>query len=248
MKPFVWPKKFQAAISLSFDDGMTSQLAVAVPMLDEVDLKGAFYLIADDAYKTNLMPWKAVADRGHEIGCHSVAHACSMNFPFISQSNRPALEDMTVGQMEDDIVEAKRRLSEVLSPHSVSSFAYPCYQPYVGRGATHMSYVPVVARHFVAGRGLGDRANDPNFCDLHYLWSLPCERMTGANMIGLVERTAAEGRWAILTFHGIHQGHLPIADVDLQELVTYLARNSERLWTAPISEVTQTIMQWRDQP
>jgi hypothetical protein len=72
--------------------------------------------------------------------------------------------------------------------------------------------------------------------------------MTGANMIGLVERTAAEGRWAILTFHGIHQGHLPIADVDLQELVTYLARNSERLWTAPISEVTQTIMQWRDQP
>jgi hypothetical protein len=117
------------------------------------------------------------------------------------------------------------------------SFAYPCYQPFLGRGATRKSYVPLVLDHCVAGRGRGERANDPRHCDVGYLWSWPCERLTGPHLIGLVEQAAAEGRWAILTFHGVHEGHLSVGDGDLAELCAYLSRHQERIWTAPVATV-----------
>jgi hypothetical protein len=56
---------------------------------------------------------------------------------------------------------------------------------------------------FVAGRARGEFANDPRVCDLHCLSSWGVERQTGAFLIGLAELTLAQGRWAILTFHGI---------------------------------------------
>ena len=61
----------------------------------------------------------------------------------------------------------------------------------------------------------------------------------------LAERAAAEGRWAILTFHGIGEGHLPVAEVDLRELCSFLARRRDRLWTAPVVTIATRIQQWR---
>ena len=49
---------------------------------------------------------------------------------------------------------------------------------------------------------------------------------------------ASQGRWTILTFHGINQGHLTVADVDFRELCAHLHRHRERLWTAPIVNVS----------
>ena len=69
--------------------------------------------------------------------------------------------------------------------------------------------------------------------------------MSGAELVGLAERAAALGRWSILTFHGIHEGHLPVADVDLRELCGFLARHRARIWTAPVATVAQAISQWR---
>ena len=81
--------------------------------------------------------------------------------------------------------------------------------------------------------------------DLHDLWSWPAERMSGAELVGLAERAAAEGRWAVFTFHGIDEGHLPVAAVDLVELCGFLARHRDRLWTAPVAVVAQHVIEWR---
>ena len=66
-----------------------------------------------------------------------------------------------------------------------------------------------------------------------------------AELVGLAERAAAAGRWTILTFHGINEGHLAVADVDLRELVDHLRRHRERIWTAPVATVAQQIIDWR---
>ena len=63
-----WPDQNQAAISLTFDDGMASQLDIAVPMLDAHGLRATFYPIAGDDYRQTLAPWQGVAEAGHEIG------------------------------------------------------------------------------------------------------------------------------------------------------------------------------------
>ena len=242
-EPGPWPYGSQGAFSLTFDDGMSSQLNIAVPLLDKYGLKGTFYInpAGKDWYE-RLAPWREVARSGHEIGNHSLSHPCSCNFSGDPHCN--GLENMTLQDIESDILEAQRRLQKVITDRKNWTFAYPCYQDFVGRGKTRKSYVPIVARHFVAARGLGEttHANSPKACDLHYLWSWPAQRMTGAQMIGLAERAAAQGRWGILTFHGVNEGHLPVSSVDLEEILAHLDRNRDRIWTAPIAEVAERIL------
>jgi hypothetical protein len=140
-----------------------------------------------------------------------------------------------------EIDETNRRLNEILPNQGPVSFAYPCYQPFVGRGAGRQSYVPVVLERCAAGRGRGEQSNDPRYCDLGYLWSWPCERMTAHSLIGIVEQAATLGRWAILTFHGVHEGHLSVAEGDLAELCAHLQRSSARVWCAPVAEVAHWV-------
>ncbi len=245
-----WPERRRGAVSLTFDDGLRSQLQAAIPALDEHGLRATFYLNpprdgAEAEWRERLAPWREAAARGHEMGNHSLTHPCSENFAFRGGSK--GLESMTLADMERDVLEAEHRLLVGVPEQTVRSFGYPCYQDYVGAGAGRQSYVPLIARHFVAARGKGETANDPARCDLHALWSWPVERMSGAELVGLAERAAAEGRWAILTFHGINEGHLTVAETDLRELLGFLARHQERLWTAPVAVVAQRVLAWRGQ-
>ncbi|MEZ4734944.1 MAG: polysaccharide deacetylase family protein [Caldilineaceae bacterium] len=197
-----WPDHCQGAVSLTFDDGVASQLNIAIPLLDKYGLHATFYVNPRANYQEQLLPWRVAAMTGHEIGNHTVSHPCSKNFAFIADAGRRGLEEMSLDDIEQEIVEAGRRIREVIPEQTAVSYGYTCYQPFVGRGPTRQSYVPVVAKHCVAGRGRGERPNDPRHCDLWYLWSTPCERMTGAELVGLAEQAAAQGRWAILTFMG----------------------------------------------
>ncbi len=239
-----WINGCQGAVSLTFDDGSQSQLNIVVPMLEKYGLKASFYVNTGDNYQQRLQPWRAVAQAGHEIGNHTISHPCSKNFAFIQNGGR-ALEEMTLDDIEAEIVEAGRRIQEVIPEQGANSYAYTCYQPFVGRGLTRQSYVPVVAKHCVAGRGLGEHPNDPTHCDLWYLWSKPCERLTGAQLVGICEQAAAQGRWMILTFHGVNDGQLHVANGDLEELCAHLAKHRERLWTAPLATVAERVGEWQ---
>ena len=237
----LWPNGIRGAVSITFDDGLASQLEIAVPVLEKHGLRGTFYLCAGTASMGRLEPWKVVARRGHELGNHTASHPCPENVLFDPHPNVKALEDMTVSDYEADLLEAARGIVVLAPEQKATSFAYPCYQSFVGRGTGRASVVPVVARHCVAGRGPGEVpiANDPARSDLAHLWSWPCERKNGAELIGLVEHAVSGGRWAILTFHGVHEGHLPIGENDLAELCAHLEARRAEVWTAPVEEIAR---------
>lgn len=243
--PSPWPDGCQAAVSLTFDDGVPSQLQHAVPLLNKYGLGGTFYINPGADYREQFAPWKDVPKAGHEIGNHTVGHPCSLNFAFIRQLCRRGLEEMTLTEIEADILEADRRIRELFPDQESCSFAYPCCESFVGRGENRQSYVPVVAKHFVAGRGAGPRPNDPKYCDLSYLWSTQCEYMTGSMLVGLAEQAAALGHWLIFQFHGINDGHLHVAYRDLEELCVFLARQRERIYTAPVATVANLVGPWQ---
>jgi peptidoglycan-N-acetylglucosamine deacetylase len=239
-----WPDGCDGAVSLTFDDGMKSQLERAVPYLNQVGLRGTFYVNPGSAnWQERLAPWRAVAEAGHEVGNHTTKHPCARNI-YESPHN---VDSLSLADIEADVMDAEQRLNEVLGTRP-RTFCYPCYGQHVGAGATRQTYVPVIAKHFVAARGGGvDRAqsNHPLHTDLHYLMSQPCERMWGYEMIGLVERAANQGRWMILTFHGIHEGMLSVADGDLRELCDHLVRHNKRIYTAPVIDVAQRVLEYR---
>lgn len=235
----VWDGSRLGAVSLTFDDGNASQLERAVPRMEERGLRGTFYLSArDDDYATWLQPWKALADRGHEIGNHSFSHTCSRNFSDDTEAR--GLERSTLAEIEADILKAEARLQEVI-PCEGRSFAYPCYQTDVGQGLTRQSYVPIIAKHFVAGRGIGEYgfANSPINSDLHCLWSHNAEHCRGTELIGLVRKAVKRGQWIIFAFHSIEGGRLGIAEYEFCELLDFLAEERDRIWTAPVAEVAR---------
>jgi peptidoglycan/xylan/chitin deacetylase (PgdA/CDA1 family) len=245
-----WPENYQGAISLTFDDGYPSQLNFAIPEMNRRGLRGTFYLTPQGSeyrfspqfWRKRLKPWLPVFEAGHEIGNHSLSHPCSLNIKGEWIKN---LLDMTLDDLRADISVAQGRLKAVFPQQNQNSFAYPCYETNVGRGLNKVSYVPVVASLFVAARKggemRGELANDPGYCDLHCLSSWPVERRDGTTMIGLVEQALSLGRWGIFTFHGIHEGHLPVGDTDLIELLDHLVRRRDRVWVAPVAEIAANI-------
>ena len=249
----IWPDNYQAAISLTFDDGMRSQLEFGVPQLNQHGLRATFYLnprgdvevpAGMPSWKDNLQPWLPVHQAGHEIGNHTLSHPCSLNIQESWQQGKNLLE-WSLERIKEDIAEAQKRIHSFFPSQRETSFAYPCYESTVGRGANRISYIPIIAQQFVAARAKGelrgDLANDPLYCDLHYLSSWPVERQAGAFMIGLVEQAIALNRWGIFTFHGIQEGHLPVGDTDFVELLDHLVRRREFVWTASVAEVADYI-------
>ncbi|MCS7264194.1 MAG: polysaccharide deacetylase family protein [Armatimonadetes bacterium] len=243
-----FPEGCVSAVSLTFDDGLKSQLEIAVPMLNDRNLKATFYLnpkgtkTESDDWLQRWSIWKTVAEQGHEIGNHSLTHPCSRALG--ESLDVHCLEKMTLVDIENDVLEAERRL-RLLTGVEERTFAYPCYQDFVGFGPTRQSYVPVIAKHFVAARGRGEYPdNHPLTCDLHYLWSLQAEYMRGSEMIGWVEWTAQRGRWLIFTFHGIDEGHLPIPQRAIRELCDFLVKRRD-IWVDTVLEVAKRIANWR---
>src|SRR5262245_25057046 len=159
---FQWPYGKQAAVSLSFDDARFSQIEMGVPLLDSFGIRGTFY-VTIRMMEQRLDAWRKAITTGHEIGNHSISHPCSGNFKW-AQKN--ALEDFTLERMEKELVDANTQI-EKLAGIKPTTFAFPCGQKFIGRGESLKSYVPLVARHFVVGRGFRDEyPNDPEWCDL----------------------------------------------------------------------------------
>jgi hypothetical protein len=235
---------YQGGVSLTFDDGTKNQLEKAVPVLDEYGFKATFYINPKGAdWETRYSPWREVAAHGHEIGNHTLTHPCPNNV--LGQPG--GMEDMTLAEIEQDILTAQERLIQI-APHQTQwTFAYPCYTTFVGSGIHHQSYVPVIASHFLAGRINGEYGfgNHPAVVDLAYSWSLPVERMSGYEMIGLVEEITTRGCWAILIFHEIDGPRLTVGSYDFRMLLNHLRRRSDAIWTAPVSEISLKIKRYQ---
>lgn len=241
----VWPGDYQAAVSLSFDDGTETQLNTAIPLMDEREIRGTFYIPPrGDNWQAALEPWVPIHESGHEIGNHTIGHTCSRNFR--DEPSDGGLEGMTIKDMEADVVEAEARLQQFF-PRESRSFAYPCYMTYVGMGETRQSYVPIIAKHFIAGRGYGEYgfANSPHNCDLACLWSRPVEHTRGEEIVGMIDRALTQGRWLILTMHAIGSARLGTGSGEFQWMLDYLVRRRDRIWVAPVATIAEHLRELR---
>jgi peptidoglycan-N-acetylglucosamine deacetylase len=237
---FQWPGGQRGAVSLRFDDGLDSHIERAAPMLNGHGFRGTFYVCpagSDAQWQARAALWKPVLQAGHEIGNHTMMHPIPA-----ALAERPGpncYENLTSEQYAEDVLAAHNRLENAFGRREWT-FCYPCYQSWVGRGRECRSVVPFIAEHFVAATAGGEISkpfNDPRHCDLHVLLGLRADNLAIADLIGRVEQAVSMGRWVILIFHGVVEGHLPVTEQALSELVAHLAGNRERIWVAPVVEV-----------
>lgn len=231
---FEWPQDKAVGVSLSFDDARASQLDVGVPILNTYGVKATFYVSVAPAQQRRA-DWKAVLAAGHEIGNHSMRHACSGNFPF---SKEKALEDYTLEQMGTELDQANAQIVKMLGVHPVT-FAYPCGQKYVGRGVDTRSYVPVVAARFLAGRGWRDESdNDPVFCDLAQLMTMEFDGLTWEQLKTLIEQARKNRGWLVLCGHDIGTGGRQTTRVDtLRAFCEYAKDPKNGVWVDTVANI-----------
>src|SRR6476646_9727332 len=74
-----WPGGARAAVSLTYDDGLNSQLDNAIPELDRLGFKATFFLTEQNVREgRRLADWERVAADGHEVANHTVTHPCAL--------------------------------------------------------------------------------------------------------------------------------------------------------------------------
>lgn len=233
---FSWPKGCRAAVSLSFDDARLTQADVGFALFERLGVKATFY-VSIWQMQQRLEAWKKAVASGHEIGNHSINHPCSGNYCW---SREHALEDYTLAQMEAELLEANKEIERLLGVR-VRTFAYPCGQTFVGRGEDTRSYVPIVAKHFLVGRGyLAESANDPAYVDLAQVMARGMDTLSFEQVKPWLEGTLEQGHWLNLAGHEIGgaQGQVTRTDT-LEAIVGYCRENG--MWLDTVLAVGEYV-------
>jgi peptidoglycan/xylan/chitin deacetylase (PgdA/CDA1 family) len=229
-----FPHAAHAALSITFDDARPSQVDLAVPILERHGLRGTFYVLPDNVQE-RVDDWRRVA-AAHEIGGHSAVH------PVPASRHGPGddtLEMYTTARMKDELASADEEIEAMVGVRP-QTFAYPAGFMYVGEGARAASYVPVVARRYVAGRAYrSEFANDPGWCDFAQLQASHIDGLDGAALIALVDAAIADRRWLVLVAHDIDgTGPWSLSSRALDELCAAAVARSD-LWVAPVLDVAR---------
>ena len=239
---FHWTKGKRVAVSLSFDDARASQVDAGLPLFDTYGVKVTFY-VNPKSLEKRLAGWKKAAAKGHEIGNHSGSHPCTGNFTW---SREHALENYTLAMMEQEMDGANADTERLLGVKP-TTFAYPCGEKFVGRGAATVSYVPLVAKRFRAGRGFRDEAaNDPVFCDFAQVLGVDSDGMSFEEMKEAVLSAANTGGWLVLAGHEIGKaGHQTTEAAVLEAFLKYAGDPANGIWLDTVDTIARYIQAQR---
>jgi peptidoglycan/xylan/chitin deacetylase (PgdA/CDA1 family) len=224
-QPVKWPGGRAAAIVLSYDDALTSQLDVAIPQLDAAGLKGTFFLSARFPQE-QVERWRKAAANGHELANHSVIHPCAKgSFDMPEQYNN---ERYSVQTMLFEI-RIMNTLLHAIDGGTERTYATPCGQTVVGgedyiaalKASGIVKYVRGANGHVEQGP---DGFNAPG--------TFFPETATGADLIAFVDAAKARGGLAVLGFHGVGGDYLKVSAEAHQQLVQYLHDHQDTFWVA----------------
>jgi len=237
-----WPDGAKAAVVLTYDDALTSQLDHAVPVLDAAGFKGTFFL-------TGLKPeavarWRAVAAEGHELGNHTVLHACpaSGSSGDISHTSNAYTTERMLKEIEQQNV-----FLTSLDGKPTHGFASPCGATLAGghdyvealRAAKLVTYVRGV---YTSPEDL--RAEVGRMDPMHTPSRGFPDGVTGAQLIDFAKDAEAGGGMAVYLFHGVAGDYLQVSDAAHRELIDWLAAHRGEVWVTTL----QGALDWANKP
>jgi peptidoglycan/xylan/chitin deacetylase (PgdA/CDA1 family) len=232
-----WPDGAKAAIVLTYDDALTSQLDNAVPALDEAGFKGTFFL--SNIKPADVERWRQAAEGGHELGNHTIFHACPASV--WATDPRNTAEAYTIPAILKEI-EQQNVLLTALDRKPRHGLATPCGASLAGgedyidelRAAGLVDYVRAAGASGAEVReGLTgvDVMNVParGFPD----------DVTGEQLIAYADEARRGGGIAVFLFHGVAGDYLQVSDAAHRELIAWLAAHRGELWVTTLAEAVE---------
>jgi peptidoglycan/xylan/chitin deacetylase (PgdA/CDA1 family) len=238
-----WPQDRTAAISLTFDDAMDTQLDIAGPILNKHRLNGTFFVsVGLGVWEKRKEEWKQLAKDGNELGDHTVHHPCLL--PEI----KPHSQDYTPEMMEAEIRDAARAVSEVVPRQRGLTFAYPCgdlsFGPPEDQAKNSALYLKFVAEYAFGARLFGHGGGqDPDDISVLTITDLgPTEKKDFSDLLAMVDPAVQQHQWGVFCFHGVGGEYLSVSTSAFDELAAYLDGHRE-IWTAPFGDVVRYIQE-----
>lgn len=243
---FAWPDGHKAAVSLSYDDALDSQLDHAIPALDRHGLKATFYLqLSRDPVRLRMEEWRKAARNGHELGNHTLFHQCSGSLPdraWVEPQRN--LDTTTAAQMQDQILLANVML-KALDGRDERTLTIPCGDTRAQDGDYRLRVAPAfVAIKWGSGGVIADMARlDPAAVPV----DVPVG-VTGAQLIARGEEAAKRGTMVNFTFHGIGGDYLTVSNEAHEQLLDYLAAHRDIYWTDTFVNVMRYVRAQQQRP
>ena len=193
-----WPRGY---VSLTYDDGLDSQLEIAAPQLERAGFRGTFYLTWDNM-KERASDWAKLAMRGHELANHSVTHPCDLQHQIV--------DDFRVKEIDP----LQRWLRQVEGDKRSRDYAYPCDVTDLGRGSPNQQADTYA--HLLQSAGIWRaRTSEGPPNSLQWAREAPYrlqalafgyDAKSASQVTNYLEQAMKEERWAILVFHEIGIG------------------------------------------
>lgn len=213
-----WIADNKVAISLSYDDALNSQLDNALTALNERGLKASFYVVPfSDAFKNRLEEWRVLASQGHELGNHTLYHACRSTKPgreWVNPAND--LKDKTVKEMLREVSVANTLLT-AMDGHTVRTFTPPCFDQMANDG----NYVNSLKKQFIGIKSL----EDSGFASL-----IGPSNKSALEIIKFIENQPSDIKLVNVLFHGIGGDHLVTSIEEHNKFLDYLVENEDKYW------------------
>ena len=230
----LWPNGARAAVVLTYDDALESQLANVVPALDAANFKATFFL--SGVQQKDVDRWRDVAAKGHELGNHTIFHACSKaDFP---ADPRYTSEAYTPESMLKEIAQQNVLLTAI-DGRPQHGFATPCGESRAGgqdylealRQSKLVTYVRGVVT-LPADLGADVATIDP----MHLPSRGFGEGTTTAQLIELVQQAESGRGWAVFLFHGVGGDYLQVSDAVHRDFIGWLSRHRQEVWVTTLQQ------------
>lgn len=234
----VWNDK-EAAVVLTYDDGLAEQLDHAVPLLDTLGLKATFYLTGYfPGFRERHIEWATVAQNGHELGNHTLFHPCDGQAPGRDWVQPEYdLNNYTIRRMVDE-VQMTNSLLNIIENSSQRTFAYPCGEKKAGDSL----YVSNIKDDVIAARGVEGNMQGIDDIDLYDIGAHMIDGQTGVELINLVQQAMDQNTLLVFLFHGVGGGHsLNVTLEAHRKLLYFLKQNEDQIWVAPMADIAQYI-------
>lgn len=227
-RAFMWPNGAKAAVTLAYDDALNSQLDNAIPALNKYGFKGSFYLtLASPVFQERKQEWQTIAQQGHELGNHTINHACRKSLPnrnWVDPNND--LDNKSVIELVTEINLANRILKQI-DKQNIRTFALPCGD----RLAKGKDYLAEISPLFVGIKSnVASIPKNMKNVNIKRVSVISAENLTGEQLIDLVKEAGSHRTMVNFTFHGVGGDHLSISSQAHKSLLAFLAKNKNDYW------------------
>jgi peptidoglycan/xylan/chitin deacetylase (PgdA/CDA1 family) len=225
-------------VSLTFDDGLNSQLDIAVPELDKRAIHGTFYVTWENI-EARADDWARVGRDGHEVADHSTHHPCDLGRLSAARYQRAELEPI------------ERWLDASFGTERVRDFAYPCDVTNLGSGPANTQahrFAQLLRRNAIVSARTSEGPPNPIGWVQRHPFQLQALALgytadTLEKVLAYLEHARTAGRWAVLVFHEIGDGPASDGFVSAGEFTALLdAIGHMGLRYATVGEVMRTLV------